>query len=537
MKHVLALLIGLLVLLTPYATAQERHNYLAVNSHMLEDSAGPYYFIAYGDSRNAYARASELADALGAKLEFNDSDKSLVFSQGEFTARLKTTADVAYGLEKRSDVLSSNGEMIDSPMGILVDGSSYVPISPVVKALGGETDWLADARVVTIYTADQLAPQVSETDDAVLGNATTAALAHPRLGDQGDRSRVAIDLPVGTNYQVAVTEQAMVVKLPGLHAAPYSLNPDVPFLKNVRFDEVEGDLALVIYPDYALSADGKGYSVGLVPANDAHPQKEIFYADFAPDLQGKPLTSITSDAVKEPQAAAKAPTNNNRTVVIDAGHGGHDSGAHSPYATEKHVVLSIALKLKALLEQQGVNVIVTRDNDHFLTLEERSEFATPERNLFISIHANSAESSQAQGVETWVFGRPLDNSLIDIAIHENGGGALGEERTQQALITADSITGEILREEQLNYSLNLAESVQQQMVAATNAKNRGVKQNVFYVIRNARTPAVLVEVGFVNNPEEGRKLATDAYQQTLANALAKGIMDFLDNGGFASVPQ
>ena len=195
------------------------------------------------------------------------------------------------------------------------------------------------------------------------------------------------------------------------------------------------------------------------------------------------------------------------------------------------MVLSVALKLKKRLEEAGLEVILTRDTDTFLTLQQRSAFATPERNIFVSIHANSAPSTSASGIETWVFGRPLDPSLIERAIEENGGGVLGEELTEVARQTADEFAADILREAQLNYSLALAEAVQSHLVSATGARDRGVRANLFYVIRTARIPAILVELGFVSNAEEGAKLATDSYQDTLADGLAEGILTFLRGGG------
>ena len=151
--------------------------------------------------------------------------------------------------------------------------------------------------------------------------------------------------------------------------------------------------------------------------------------------------------------------------------------------------------------------------------------------MFISIHANSAPNPNAEGIETWVFGQPLNPSLINQAIRENGGGAAGEALTQEALSNANGIAGDILKEAQLNYSLTLAKIVQDRMVTATGAKDRGVKQNVFYVISTARIPAILVEVGFLNNSLEGPKLRTYGYQNTLALALAEGIVEFLENAG------
>src|SRR5690606_16777481 len=197
----------------------------------------------------------------------------------------------------------------------------------------------------------------------------------------------------------------------------------------------------------------------------------------------------------------------------------------------RQVVLSVALKLKQRLEAAGLEVILTRDTDVFLTLQQRSEFATTERNIFVSIHANSAPNNKAQGIETWVFGEPLDPALIERAIRENGGGAVGEELTQAARQVANQLAFDILREAQFNLSLSLAESVQSHLVSKTGATDRGVRSNLFYVIRTARIPAILVELGFVNHPEEGPRLADAAYQARLADGLADGILAFLRNGG------
>ena len=129
------------------------------------------------------------------------------------------------------------------------------------------------------------------------------------------------------------------------------------------------------------------------------------------------------------------------------------------------------------------------------------------------------------------FGEPQDDSLIELAVLENGGGDLGRARTAASRADAASIDGDLLREENLSYSTALADTVQEDLVSVTGSQNRGVKQNYFVVIRDARVPAVLVELGFVDSPVEGPKLASDEYRRTLATALADGIEAFLAQGG------
>lgn len=227
-----------------------------------------------------------------------------------------------------------------------------------------------------------------------------------------------------------------------------------------------------------------------------------------------------------------APSEQHRVVVIDPGHGGWDPGAQG-YASEEEVVLGIALHLKRLLEKEGIEVILTREDDSSLTEEKRSDLAAraalasgAERNLFISIHANAAHSEKANGIETWVFGKPLNPSLLELAIKENGGGELGQSLTHEAQGIADNAMTGWLKEEQLRLSKQLARAVQGNMVAKTGARNRGVRQNAWYVISRAQIPAILVEVGFVSNPTEGVNLATSTYQQKVAQGIADGIDEF-----------
>lgn len=494
--------------------AQERHNYLAVDGELLDD-AGPYYFIAHGDSANAFAKATNLAAAMDLEVTYLGSSKELVFKSELRTVIFTATSDIEAGLVKRTGVVRLDpplrgAETLDSPQAILVDGTAYVPISPLITAFEGRSDWNSASRVVTIDTAKRLGYQ----------------LEAPRVGHTNGVSRVAIDLPAGAKYAIAAGEATFVISFSGARAEPYTASVDDGNLGGVFLTAGQGRATLSITTTYDLDPSGSGYFVGLVPKASG----STLYIDFAPDLHDEPVTALNRPAANEPQALAQAPQLN-RIVVIDAGHGGHDPGASSSYVTEKRVVLAVALMLKDRLERQGLEVILTRDHDTFLSLQQRSAFATTDRNLFVSIHVNSTERGQAEGIETWVFGEPLNPSLIDRAIRENGGGTVGEDLTEVARQTANELAADILRESQLNYSLALAETVQSHLVRATGAKDRGVRANLFYVIRTARIPAILVELGFVNHDSEGPKLANSDYQETLADALADGIMAFLSGGG------
>ncbi|MDE0527644.1 MAG: N-acetylmuramoyl-L-alanine amidase [Truepera sp.] len=503
----LFLLLGLCL-----ATAQERANFLGVNGEFL-DEAGPYYFIGYGDRENAFAKAAPLAEALGLALSFDNSSKELTFRQGDTVALLQATGDITQGLVKRSGVFSVNGRSIDSPMGILVDGTAYVAITPIVSAFGGESDWYPDETLIAIRTADQL----------------PVLIPAPRIGfhsgDSGEFTRVVLDLPVGQERSIAVERGLLVVTLPGVRGDPYTL-ADAENLESLTFRQSGPDLLLIVRPRHAIDPDGNGFRFGEWHSPDRVEVLSL-YIDFAPGLHGEPVETLIAESPSWEGLGSQ------KTVVIDPGHGGHDPGASSTFAIEEEIVFDIALRLKKLLENEGIEVILTRDRDAFYTLQERSAFATPHRNLFVSIHANAAPNPAASGIETWVFGYPLDPSLIDQAIRENGGGAVGEALTQEVLelISSTGAISDFLKESQFRYSCALAQIVQDRMVEATGANDRGVRQNAFYVISTARIPAILVEVGFVSNEDEGSKLATADYRSKLAAALADGIEGFLAGGG------
>lgn len=513
-KRLPSLLLALLISLAlGLATAQERHNAMAVDGVLTSDAAGPYYFLAWGDSSNAYASAAPFARALGAELAFDDATKVLTFRRGDTEVRLAATGEPGAGLARRPGALKVNGAPRDSFLGILQGGVAYVPVTPIVQALGGEAEWIADMRLVDIAMPS-----------------TAPTLPMFRTGLHGDYARVAIDLPPGQPYRVAVGGRTLVVTFPGAAVGSGSWRADTPHLAAARYDEIDGVAALILETGHELLSSGAGFRTG-VGASGA------LYVDVGASLRGEGAAALLEpDAVPdEPLAAAPAPPAR-RVVVIDPGHGGRFAGAQG-YVAEEDVVLEVAFRLKALLEAHGIEVEMTRDADVHLAADRtadlgvRADHATPDTNLFVSIHANAVASPKANGIETFVFGRQLDPELIRRAIEENGGGALGEALTEQARLEAAGIDGDIFKESQLNNSLALAERVQRELIARTGAVDRGVKQNYLYVLRKARTPAILVELGFVTHPTEGRRLGQADYQQALADAIGTGILDFLGVGG------
>ena len=207
-----------------------------------------------------------------------------------------------------------------------------------------------------------------------------------------------------------------------------------------------------------------------------------------------------------------------KTVVIDPGHGGRDPGATSKsHVHEKMVVLELSLMLRNLLESRGYDVRLTRDNDTYLPLRERTRKATIQgADLFVSIHANAAANTGASGVETYYLALASDEKAQRTAARENSGSGF-------SIKELDKLVTRILKETKSEESRRLAQCVQSELVDSTNAEDRGVKHAPFVVLIGTRVPAILVEVGFLSHRAEAKKLTKKAYKRSIAEAIANGI--------------
>lgn len=214
-------------------------------------------------------------------------------------------------------------------------------------------------------------------------------------------------------------------------------------------------------------------------------------------------------------------------MVLDPGHGGHDTGARGPTGLmEKDVVLDLAWRLRRLLQERlGLRVLMTRTEDVFVPLQERTAIANRAKaDFFISIHVNGASKRGAVGFETFYFTRePSDSDARASAQRENlvieADAARGED--QESLlrtILADMAVTRDIRE-----SSQLAELTLISLEKLLKVENRGVKSGPFYVLATAAMPAILVESAFITSPKEERKLQREAYRQRVAEAMFEGI--------------
>jgi len=215
-------------------------------------------------------------------------------------------------------------------------------------------------------------------------------------------------------------------------------------------------------------------------------------------------------------------------IVVDAGHGGHDSGTLGPDGIqEKDVVLDVALRLGQLLKQRlGADVIYTRDDDTFIPLETRTAIANKaQADLFISVHGNSSPDPSARGVETYYLNFTTSADALEVAAREN---AVSDESIHQL----SDLVKKIALQDKINESREFAADVQQSLYAGLEEgnpglKDRGVKKAPFVVLIGANMPSILAEISFLTNPSDAHELRDGAYRQRIAESLYRGVSRYI----------
>jgi len=231
-----------------------------------------------------------------------------------------------------------------------------------------------------------------------------------------------------------------------------------------------------------------------------------------------------------------------RTVVIDPGHGGHDPGAIGPTGLkEKNVTLAIAKSLARKLEQDGnefgiTRVVLTREDDRFIPLEERTAIAKKERaDLFVSIHCNAARNNNAHGIETYVLSFTNDPRSLEVAAREN-------VTTTRGISDLKDIIKKYLLNSKIDESKRLASHVQSSVTTNvarkySTVKSIGVKKAPFIVLIGADVPSILVETSFITNPREEKRLKNPNYLDEIADGIFAGVKRYSNEVETASVAQ
>jgi N-acetylmuramoyl-L-alanine amidase len=263
----------------------------------------------------------------------------------------------------------------------------------------------------------------------------------------------------------------------------------------------------------------------------------------APDKAAKTDGKKSAGRTKKEGSGSKAPPQSQamqlgqgiKKIIIDPGHGGKDPGTCSPSGLkEKDIVLDVALRVaKALREKPGYEVILTRDRDVFIPLEERTAIANAkEADLFLSIHVNAAPNHEARGIETYVLDLASNKDAMRLAAMENATSA-------KQISDLQSILLDLMQNTKINESLKLAGLVQEEMVSGLNKKfnavsNLGVKKAPFVVLIGAQMPAILTEIAFLSNPEEEKRLKDDAYLAGVASHISGGVAQYVESMSLAS---
>lgn len=263
----------------------------------------------------------------------------------------------------------------------------------------------------------------------------------------------------------------------------------------------------------------------------------------APEPKKSPLPAPAPAAAAQPPVAepAKRDSRGGRSmtralglkltkIVIDPGHGGHDTGTIGPKGLmEKALVLDIAKRLGALIEERlGADVVYTRTSDTFVPLEERTAIANAERaDLFISLHANSSPVRTTSGVETYYLNFTSSKESLEVAARENAS-------SQKSIHELKDLLQKIALSDKIEESRELATKVQnaQHALAAKGnpkLRNRGVKKAPFVVLIGASMPSVLTEIGFLSNPRDEALFNKPDYRQRVAEAIFKGISQYVDS--------
>ena len=275
-----------------------------------------------------------------------------------------------------------------------------------------------------------------------------------------------------------------------------------------------------------------------VVKDTAKPTTAPTFESVAPRVEGKRRKK--TETVQDPNAREAQPTASGERsliralglkigrIVVDAGHGGHDTGTIGPKGLqEKDLVLDVALRLGKLLENRiGADVVYTRDDDTFVPLETRTAVANKEEaDLFISIHANSSQDPAARGVETYYLNFTSSAEALEVAARENS-------VSEKSIHELQDLVKKIALKEKIDESREFASDVQKSLAVGLSSKNvsmrnRGVKKAPFIVLIGANMPSILAEISFVSNPGDEKRLMTPEWRQKIAESLFRGVSKYV----------
>lgn len=373
--------------------------------------------------------------------------------------------------------------------------------------------------------------------------ANQASLKPLRYWSNNNYTRVVIETTTPVKYRenllkpTANTPRRLYIDLENCRIAP-ELQAPIPIndglLKRVRSGQHSPDTTRVVLDTVSLS-DYKIFSLQnpfrIVIDLKGQKTKEAERPAPTPKTSLRASAKVAVNPTSEtannvPPSLAQQLGLGIKRIVLDPGHGGKDSGACGENGLqEKDIVLKIAKQLARKLKKRlGVEVIMTRDRDVFIPLEERTAIAnSKEGDLFISIHVNAAPTKRARGIETYILAQARSKSAMALAARENS-------TTTSKMSDLQSILLDLIQNSKKSESIKLAEYVQDNMVDGLRpkykVKNLGVKTAPFIVLIGAEMPAILTEIAFISNPTEARWLRSNDYLERVSDQLVVGIANY-----------
>ena len=396
----------------------------------------------------------------------------------------------AFGPDSRFAVTGE--DLIEMPAApIVVEGLPYVPWEffqgYLSRAAGLETTWNAASNVMTVRPQQQVAVPAQFSVTAI-----------------GDISKIVVTLSSPVEYTLDKEEDAYLIRFGGVVQPPFAEQTfDDPHITKATFAGRELRIQLVS-PEIA----GDSYHL-------ENPFRIVLDLRKSAGQTTGPTPAIpgTPRRPSEPLGI--------RTIVIDPGHGGKESGAVGPTGLlEKDVTLDLARKLAAALESRtGARVVLTRDDDSVVSLDQRTALANQYKaDLFLSVHMNAAVVKDAKGSETYFLSLEASDELARRAAEtENAAAGRGSDDDLKLILW------DLAHQEYLQESSRFAQAIQEEMNRASGVQNRGVKQAPFKVLLGATMPAALVEVGFISNPDEEAKLQSADFQSMMVDALVRAV--------------
>ena len=405
----------------------------------------------------------------------------------------------------------------DAPVAVV--DSKVVPLAAPVRANAADA-WAEPeffVRVLGPLTGRALAWNAAARTLAAPRVEATEIAVEPSVADLGDLTKIVLRFSSSPSYAVETTPDQVILHFPGAHLTaptPEKLL-DSPRVARLL---VRGGEVTVVFREKGLAANV--YALGTPPRLVVDVTNPA-----APRAGATPLPAAPAKAVK--------------TIVIDPGHGGTEEGAKGPGGTlEKDATLALAKTVQETLARRGYRVVLTRTSDATVGLEDRAAAANGAKaDVFLSLHANASRAASAHGTEVYYLSLDAsDRAAAALAETENRAPppGTGSAEKSAAVRDLDLILWDLAQNQHLGASARLAEIVQADFNRLLGIATRGVKQAPFRVLIGVNAPAVLVEVSFITNADEERRLSSDEFRRQVADTLAGSLEKYFRSADAAA---